>query len=311
MIKRFKLPIMLICTLLMTFSVVSGQDNDDSAFRPFASTVVTLDDVTLELYFDEILQGRVGLLHVSGAEVAGARVLFMNKENDFFPIENDGYYGLLTIGMNQTPRTYDFSVLVWKTDGTRVTVPAQVRVVLGGFIRQDFSVSADRAYLIDPQIERTEFARLDSIVGQFTTERLWGNDGFQNPMDSELTSPFGAFRIFNETVETRHTGWDFRAPVGSPVASMADGRVAFAGLLDIRGNHVIIDHGYGVFSTYSHFSQTHVTNGQTVTRGQILGVSGNSGRSTGPHLHWEVVVNGYWVDSADFLAMWLPRERED
>jgi murein DD-endopeptidase MepM/ murein hydrolase activator NlpD len=86
----------------------------------------------------------------------------------------------------------------------------------------------------------------------------------------------------------------------------AAGRVAFAGRLDIRGNHVIIDHGFGVFTGYSHMSQVNVTRGQLVTRGQILGLSGNSGRSSGPHLHWEVTVNGDWVDSVDFINMWLP-----
>ena len=68
----------------------------------------------------------------------------------------------------------------------------------------------------------------------------------------------------------------------------------------------MIDHGYGVYSGYAHFSQIHVTRGQTITAGQVLGMSGNTGRSSGAHLHWEMVVNGEWVDSLAFIEMWMP-----
>jgi len=190
--------------------------------------------------------------------------------------------------------------------GDRVTVRGQFNVTLGGFIRQDFELASDRAFLADPQVERVEFARLDSVQDDVTLERAWADSGFQIPIDDEITSPFGAFRIINENTETRHTGWDVRAPVGTPIMAMGAGTVAFAGLMDIRGNHVIIDHGYGIYSGYSHLSQVHVTRGQPITRGQIIGMTGNTGRSNGPHLHWEVTVNEEWVDSVDFLLTWLP-----
>ena len=84
------------------------------------------------------------------------------------------------------------------------------------------------------------------------------------------------------------------------------GTVAFAGRLEIRGNIVVIDHGYGIFSTYCHLSQIHVTRGQTIDKGQIIGVTGDTGRSSGPHFHWEVAVNGDFVDSTQFIQTWLP-----
>jgi murein DD-endopeptidase MepM/ murein hydrolase activator NlpD len=87
---------------------------------------------------------------------------------------------------------------------------------------------------------------------------------------------------------------------------MAAGRVAFAGQMDIRGNYVIIDHGYGVYSGFAHMSQIHVTRGQQVTRGQVIGMTGNTGRSNGAHAHWEMTVNGEWIDPVDFLLTWIP-----
>jgi murein DD-endopeptidase MepM/ murein hydrolase activator NlpD len=76
--------------------------------------------------------------------------------------------------------------------------------------------------------------------------------------------------------------------------------------MDIRGNFVAVDHGYGIYSTYSHLSMIHVTRGQQVVKGQIIGLTGDTGRSSGPHFHWEMAVNGEFVDSVQFTETWLP-----
>jgi hypothetical protein len=275
--------------------------------RPQPTTSLTsADGFTVELYFGTLPQGRAALLHVYGEGITEAKVRFLNKLTGCFPALNDGYFCLISTNMEQNPRQYELSVFTSFADGRRGSLTTQVEVVSGGFIRQDFAIASDLAYLIDPQVERDEFARLDGIDNTFTPEILWDANGFSAPIVSELASPFGAYRTLNDTVQTRHTGWDLRAVLGTPIGAMASGRVAFAGALDIRGNYVMIDHGYGLYSGYAHLSQIHVTRGQTVTKGQIIGVSGESGRGNGPHLHWEVVVNGEWVDSVDFIQMWMP-----
>jgi len=274
--------------------------------RPQPFQTIERDGVMLEVLFNQIPQGGVGVLHLTGDNVAGARLRFRNQLGEFYPVDGDGFYGLVAVNMDQASRVYEMSVLVWFEDSSEIVIPLQANVTLGGFIRQDFDLSADRAYLADPQIERSEFARLDSILDDVTLERYWAESGFQPPVVAELTSPFGAFRIINHTVETRHTGWDMTTPTGTPVLAIADGVVAYAGAMDIRGNHVIVDHGYGVYSGYSHMSQIHVTRGQEITRGQVVGMTGNTGRSNGPHMHWEMAVNGEWVDSVDFILTWIP-----
>ncbi len=209
--------------------------------------------------------------------------------------------------MEQTPRVHDLDILAWYSDGTRQTINTQFSVTLGRFIKQDVTIAQDKAYLVDPEIERSELARLESIFAKVTTERLWDASGFMMPIPGgELTSPFGAFRTFNQSMQTRHTGWDIRATLGQPVLASASGKVVYAGFMDIRGNIVILDHGFGVFTTYCHFSQVHVTRGQTITAGQVLGTVGSTGRTSGPHFHWEVAVNGSFVDANQFYAMWKP-----
>lgn len=276
--------------------------------KPVPISTVEQDGVTVEFYFQSIAQGQVGLVHVFGEGLAGARARVFNEMVDFFPINGDGFYGLLSVNIEQNPRIYDLSIFAWReSDAERTTINTQIEVVLGDFIRQDISMAPDRLYLVDTEIERAELARMESVFADVRPEPLWDSTGFQLPiLGSELTSPFGAFRNFNGTLQTRHTGWDIRTTLGVPVMASGAGEVAFAGMLDIRGNIVIVDHGFGIFTTYCHLSQIHVTRGQTIVKGQIIGVTGDTGRSSGPHFHWEVAVNGNFVDSVQFTQTWMP-----
>jgi hypothetical protein len=314
--------IVILC-LIASLSPLSGQGIEETPLppdatqapivtptplpRPFPVSVIEQDGVAVELFFSQIAQGQVGLVHVRGEGIAGARARLFNDLVDFFPIPGDGFYGLLSVNMEQNPRAYDLIIFAWYEDQRRVTITIPLEITRGEFIRQEITMAPDRAYLVDAEIERGELARLESLFNQMTAERLWDDKGFQMPiLNSQLTSPFGAFRNFNGILQTRHTGWDIRTTLGVPVMASAGGVVAFAGRLEIRGNLVVVDHGYGIFSTYSHLSQIHVTRGQSIVKGQIIGVTGDTGRSSGPHFHWEMAVNGDFVDSIQFTQTWLP-----
>lgn len=302
-----KLLIAVLSLFLVT--IVSAQETPlptVPASRPTPNTVITEGGAILELYFESIAQGRVGLAHVYGSDIANIRASFLENEFEFFPMSEDGYYGLLAVGMEQRVGTYNLTLIVQFADEISSTMIAPIEVVLGSFIRQDITVSEELGYLVDPEVERHELAQLESIFDTFTLEQFWDESGFQWPLEVELTSPFGTFRIFNETTSSRHTGWDMRAQTGVPVTATAAGRVAFAGVLDLRGNYVLIDHGYGIYSGYAHLSVVHVTRGQNISVGQIIGQVGSSGRSGGAHFHWEMAVNREWIDSVELTAMWMP-----
>ncbi len=274
--------------------------------RPAVFAIANDDRAALQFFFQAIPQGQTRLARVVGNDIASVRARWMNGLVDFFPME-DGFYGLLAAGMEtRTGRTHELAVFVTFNDGTRTTLTTQVEVVLGGFITQNVIVPPDRGHLLDIETERNELARLESLIMQVTPERYWDETGFQMPVMAALTSPFGAFRSFNGVLFTRHTGWDIRTTLGVPVMASAGGVVAYTGRLEIRGNYVLIDHGYGVYSGYAHFGTTHVTRGQRVAKGEVLGTSGDTGRTSGPHFHWETAVNGYWVDSVQLLQLWMP-----
>lgn len=277
--------------------------------RPMPSSSVTGNNATLQLYFATLPQGTTGLIRVvpeNGGVIVRLRAQFLGGTIPFYSAE-DGYYALLAADMEQpTSRSTPLDVTVMYLDETQETISTTVEIPIGAFIRQDVTLAPDKVYLLDIETERNELAQLESIFANTTPEKMWDSTGFQLPILSTLTSPFGAFRTFNSTVNTRHTGWDIQASMGTPIMASAAGTVVFSAPMLIRGSHVVIDHGYGVFSTYSHMSVVHVTRGETVTKGQIIGEVGANGRTSGPHFHWEIAVNDHFVDSVKFIQMWQP-----
>jgi murein DD-endopeptidase MepM/ murein hydrolase activator NlpD len=142
-------------------------------------------------------------------------------------------------------------------------------------------------------------------LNRVTPDRVW--DGkFAAPADASISDVFGSQRIFNGVAQSPHLGLDFRVPEGTPVAAMNSGTVLLARPLYFEGNFVVIDHGQGLLTLYLHLSEFKVKEGDAVKRGQIIGLSGGTGRATGPHLHVAVRWQGTYLDPARLLAMTLP-----
>jgi murein DD-endopeptidase MepM/ murein hydrolase activator NlpD len=122
------------------------------------------------------------------------------------------------------------------------------------------------------------------------------------PASGRLSSRFGLRRVFNGEARAPHTGLDLAVPAGTPVRAPADGVISDVGEFYFNGLTVFVDHGQGLFSMLCHLQGAVVSVGQQVRRGEVVGRSGQSGRATGPHLHWSVYLNGNAVDPALFIA---------
>jgi murein DD-endopeptidase MepM/ murein hydrolase activator NlpD len=142
-------------------------------------------------------------------------------------------------------------------------------------------------------------------LGRVTPQREWTGD-FAAPADAAISDVFGSQRIFNGVAQRPHLGLDYRVPTGTPVAAMNDGTVLLARFLYFEGNCVVIDHGQGLLTLYFHLSEFKVKEGDTVKRGQEIGLSGGTGRATGPHLHVAVRWQGTYLDPARVLQLALP-----
>ncbi len=126
---------------------------------------------------------------------------------------------------------------------------------------------------------------------------------FAVPRPSEISSGFGAGRTFNGQVSSRHLGVDFRGAVGAPIRAANRGVVALVDRFFLGGRVVYIDHGAGVVTGYLHLSRFLVAAGDTVERGQTIGLVGATGRVTGPHLHWTARYGAITVNPMDLLAL--------
>ncbi|MEO5590882.1 MAG: M23 family metallopeptidase [Gemmatimonadaceae bacterium] len=133
------------------------------------------------------------------------------------------------------------------------------------------------------------------------TPPMW-TASFLRPRDATITSRFGTGRIFNGTLSSRHLGVDFRGVTGSPVVAANRGIVALVDAFFLAGNVVYIDHGGGIVTAYFHLSKTLVATGDTVERGQEIGLVGATGRVTGPHLHWSARYGQVTVNPLDLLT---------
>ncbi len=143
------------------------------------------------------------------------------------------------------------------------------------------------------------------IFETVTPEREWKGD-FAPPVDAPISDVFGVQRVFNGSVQSTHQGLDFRVPTGTPVAAVNSGKVLLARPLFFEGNCIVLDHGQGLLTLYLHLSELSVKEGETVEKGQQIGVSGGTGRATGPHLHLAVRWQGVYLNPAGLLSLHMP-----
>ena len=147
---------------------------------------------------------------------------------------------------------------------------------------------------------RKELNEANAIYATYTDKALFEGK-FILPLQAIITSDYGTARVFNGTLMSYHSGTDFRAAIGTPVVAANDGIVRIAKDRYYAGGSVIIDHGYKIFSQYYHLSQLKVKVGQKVKKGEVIALSGDTGRVTGAHLHFGIFAGGTQVDPLDFI----------
>jgi murein DD-endopeptidase MepM/ murein hydrolase activator NlpD len=263
--------------------------------------------LTLDVGPLPILQGHTVSVRVNLAAGATLRGVFADEVLKF-AVEEETHIALLGIHALADPVVYPLALLATDSAGNEVYVTRAIEVLDGGYDYEEIVLSPDRDALLDPVAVAAENARLAEIEVIFTPERHW--DGlFLRPIETELTSLFGTRRLYKSpSYESYgyHAGNDFDGDIGSPVYAPAPGVVVLAEPLFVRGNALIIDHGWGVFTGYWHLSQIDVQVGQQIEPGDQIALVGDTGLSTGPHLHWDFWVNGTNVDALQWTEQVFP-----
>jgi len=178
-----------------------------------------------------------------------------------------------------------------------------VAVVAGGYGFRNLTLSGEKAGLFDREAIRQERAAILNACSESAQKPERWQGPWQNPVPGAVVSaPFGERRRYNGRPGGYHAGMDFAAEAGTPVRAPAPGRVVLAEAFKVRGKTLVIDHGRGVCSILQHLSAIEVPVGAEVAAGQTVGRVGNTGLSTGPHLHFEVRVLGVPQDPRAFLG---------
>jgi murein DD-endopeptidase MepM/ murein hydrolase activator NlpD len=241
---------------------------------------------------EKVRQG--GTLRIRGPVVA-VMARMDGRTIRLFPEEGGGSAGLMPVLADQKPGAYEIELLDKESAAVRT---ATVTVVDAHFPKQNVVIGESLAELKPSPGEAETTAAFRSSV---TEVRYW-SEPLARPVGGCMTSPFGVRRYLNgKATGDFHGGLDQRSPAGTPVHAAAGGVVKIVREWNLHGRTVGVDHGQGLESMYLHLSRFAVAEGATVQKGDVIGYVGSTGRSTAPHLHWTLYVNGVPVNLLDWV----------
>ena len=225
-----------------------------------------------------------------------------------FDATQKAWFGLAGSSQETKPGTYPIELQAETKLGEAITYKRGIRVLRQRYPKVTVLKVPSRYTAPDPEqlrlIARDKEVKAEAFK-TLTAEREWKGP-FQRPVAAEISDVFGVQRVFNGAVQSTHQGLDFRVPTGTPVAAVNSGTVILAQSLYFEGNCVVIDHGQGLLTLYLHLSEMRVKEGERVVKGQQIGLSGGTGRATGPHLHLAVRWQGIYLNPSGLLALRLP-----
>lgn len=297
-----------------TWDLLPGEVIFDLPVDGEETQVETINQVSLiapvikELVIDPlpILQGETAVVRVKTAEPVELSGSLASRELQFFPDGENSYVALQGVHVMSDQGIYPITLNGTLKDGSHFSFEQMVILRPLGYIQERID-GVDPA-TIDPAATKPEEELISSVISKITPEKYWDGPFLVPGYDPEwITSTFGNRRSYNGgPFNYFHSGVDYGGGTGLPITSPAAGVVVFAEPLTVRGNATIIDHGWGVFSGFWHQSEFHVEVGDRVEAGQVIGLIGATGRITGPHLHWEVWVNGIQIDPITWLNRSFP-----
>jgi hypothetical protein len=258
---------------------------------------------------DKLVNGSPVLFKVSASPKVQSvsAVWFGHNLNFFHPASGKVWYALAGVPVETTPGRYDLTVKETLATGKSSEIQVKIKVASAAYPKITIQVAKQ---FTEPDPEQLREIAADKDVKEKTfaaetPERLWTGT-FLPPVSAPVSDVFGTARVINQEVKSRHLGLDYGVPTGTVVHAVNHGTVILARPLFFEGNCVVLDHGQGLMSLYLHLSQFSVKEGDEVAPGQVIGLSGGTGRATGPHLHLAIRWQGVYLNPAILLKMQLP-----
>ena len=245
----------------------------------------------------EILQGEIAEINLNAPGVVAAEGRLVSEKIYFYPGDNGAFTALVGADLETKPGPAKIVVSGATHSGASWATQISLKIKSKAFKSESFSVAQEFDQLGPEVLERIrreqeQFARVFAVSA---AQRLWARP-FVGPLPKEITSPFGYRRIINGTPRAPHLGVDLKAAMETPVLAANHGRVVLLGDFFYSGKSVVLDHGGGLFTVYFHLSEFKAGDGAEVKKGDVIALSGMTGRVTGPHLHWGARMNGARID---------------
>ena len=283
----------LRCAVILLCTIVAGRAEAQTQSSP-----VLLVPGVVEV-------GSPVLIHIDAPATAKIDGEWMGHTLDFFPARNGhGWFALAGVDVEGTVGPSMMRIIVRLKEGASRDMSRTVEIHAAHYRTGSLTVEPKFVEPGAEELKRIEAeAQLkEKVFAASAREPLWTGN-FHAPVRAAPTDSFGTRRTFNGKLASVHKGMDFRAPMGTQVRAGNSGVVVLARPLYYEGNFVVIDHGLGLFTLSMHLSRIDVHEGQHVAMGELLGLSGATGRVTGPHLHWAVRWQGAYLDPAKLLRM--------
>jgi murein DD-endopeptidase MepM/ murein hydrolase activator NlpD len=230
-----------------------------------------------------------------------------HKVNFFRQTGANSWYALAGVPLATKPGIYELRLTRTLRNGRSTEIRAKVRVVKAVYPR--ITVNVAKQYTEPSPQQLAEISTTKTIKAKVFSEvsnsKLWSGS-FVPPVVGPISDIFGTERVFNQEVQSQHQGLDYGVPAGTPVHAVNKGTVVLARALFFEGNCVVIDHGQGLMSLYLHLSEFRANEGETVDTGQLIALSGGTGRATGAHLHLAIRWQGVYLDPAILLKIQVP-----
>ncbi len=246
-------------------------------------------------------QGHALILKLSVAEELNLRVSFLGKDYQLAP-DVDGWIAVIPVGVLQEVGIFPLKLNATLGSGQVVDLELPVSIGSGNYGREAINLPPSSTSLLKPEITQAEHRLIEETCSYYEPTKLW-QGFFEYPVDEPFqTSAFGTVRSYNGgPYSSFHRGLDLRGNSATPIYATASGKVMLADALQVRGNTVILSHGLGVCSVYTHLSSILVEKDQKVTASTLLGYAGDTGLVTAAHLHWEVRVMGVPVSPVQWI----------
>jgi murein DD-endopeptidase MepM/ murein hydrolase activator NlpD len=245
------------------------------------------------------------LIHVQAPATAKVDGDWMGRGLEFFPSrDGHGWFALAGVDVEDAVGPSRLRIEAKVVGGDVLDLSRAVEIHVAHYRTGSLTVAPKFVEPNPEELKRIEAeAQLKATVFAASAHKPLWEGNFSAPVAAAPTDSFGTRRMFNGKLASIHKGMDYRARPGTPVRAGNSGVVVLARPLYYEGNCVIIDHGLGLFTLSMHLSRIDVREGEHVATGRRLGLSGATGRVTGPHLHWAVRWESAYLDPAKLLRM--------